>query len=205
MLAADTVLHYTTSTINVDDFSASPQLGQSGRGLSETCLHFNRTDNSGYPCTRNIELSISDYDAYLRQQNEMFDLRQNTSLTSEIRLAPAQSSVAGDIAMLLPKSSTLSPFVDYRASTIGISTHCKLITNKCEFGVWGANDSYSGFYCSAYFYGVLGKTAVIANDSSTTDDPDIPPLASKLSPVLQCVISSIFMPRSLTFVQDCIL
>jgi hypothetical protein len=184
-LVADTVLHYTTSTINLDDVSVSKQLGESGRGLSETCLQLNRTENGGYPCSVNIGLSVSDYDAYLRGQNEMFYLRHNTSQTSEIRLAPAQGSVLGDIAMLLPQSSTLSPFVDYRASTIGISSHCKPITDKCKFGVWGTNDSYSGFYCSPYFYGVLGKPAVVANDSSTTGDPDIPPLASKLSPNLQ--------------------
>ncbi|KIW90132.1 uncharacterized protein Z519_09563 [Cladophialophora bantiana CBS 173.52] len=115
----------------------------------------------------------------------MFYLRHNTSETSEIRLAPAQGLALEDTAMLIPKSTTLSPFVDYRASTIGISTSCKPITDKCQFGVWGTNDAYSGFYCSPYFYGVLGKTAIIANDSTTTDDPDIPPLASKLSPNLQ--------------------
>lgn len=185
VLIADTVLHYTTSTINLDDVSVSKQLGESGRGLSETCLLVNRSENAGYPCSRNILLSLSDPDAFLREQNEMFYLQHNTSQISEILLAPAQGSVSGDIAMLLPQSSTLSPFVDYRASTIGISTHCKPITDKCEFGVWGTNESYSGFYCSHYFYGVLGKPAVVANDSSTTGDPDIPRLALKLSPNLQ--------------------
>jgi hypothetical protein len=182
VLIADTVLHYTTSTINLDDVSVSKQLGGSGRALSETCLQLNRTENNGYPCSRNF---VSDLDTFYREQNEMFYLRHNTSQTSEIRLAPAQGSVLGDIAMLLPQSSTLSPFVDYRASTIGISTHCKPITDKCDFGVRGTNDAYSGFSCSPYFYGVLGKPAVVANDSTTTDDPDIPPLAFKLSPNLQ--------------------
>ncbi|KAK5047531.1 hypothetical protein LTR84_006628 [Exophiala bonariae] len=185
VLIADTVLHYTTSTIELDDVSRSAQLGESGRGLSEECLQLSRIDNSGYPCSRNIGLSASDPNAYLREQSEMFYLRHNTSQTSEIRLVPAQGSESTDVVLLIPKSSTLSPFVDYRASTIGITTSCEPITDKCQFGVWGANDAYSGFYCSPYFYGVLGKTAIIANDSTTTDDPDIPPLSSKISPNLQ--------------------
>jgi len=163
----------------------SKRLGQSGRGLSERCLRVNRTENARYPCSRNVDLSVSDLNAFLREQNEMCYLRHNTSQISEIRLAPAQGLALGDVAMLLPQSSTLSPFVDYRTSTIGVSTHCKSITDKCEFGVWGPNDEYSGFYCSRYFYGALGKPAVVTNDSSTAGDKDIPTLASKLSPNLQ--------------------
>jgi hypothetical protein len=181
MLVADALLHYTTSTVELDDVKVSNTLGASGRGLSQECLQLDRMENYGLPCSLNHFSSEEDYQ---REHNEVFFLYHNKSQISEIRLLPKYSSTQGDVAVLLPQTQGLSPYVDYRASTIGISTSCKTITKQCDFGVWGPNDMYSRFHCSPNFWGVLGKSANVCDDSDS-HDPDVPPLAFKLSPNLQ--------------------
>jgi hypothetical protein len=181
MLAADTLLHYTTSTVEIDDVKVSSTLGASGRGLSQECLQLNRLENYGLPCSLN---NLEPREEFLREHNEVFFLHHNASQISEIRILPQNSSTKGDVAVLLPQTQGLSPYVDYRASTIGISTSCKAISKQCKFGAWGTNGMYSGFYCSPNFWGVLGKSANVSDDSDF-QDPDVPPLAFKLDPNLQ--------------------
>lgn len=179
--AADTLVHYTTTTVEYHQVEESSSVQEFGRGLSQECLSMDRDANGGLPCSVNSLIPNNDY---LRGQNEMLFLLHNSSQISEIRVATADG---GDIAFLLPKTQDLSPYIDYRASTIGITTQCKPISHLCDFGVWGPDDLYSGFFCSPKFWGVLGKTV------NKTSDPDVPPLAFSINTNLLWVTSSIFL------------
>ena len=150
MFGADTLVHYTTQTVEFDEVKVASLTDASGRGLSLECLTLNRTDNFGYPCSLNNLISDT---AFLSERNEMLFLYHNVSQISEIRVV---ASDLGNTALLLPKTTSLSPYVDFRASTIGITTQCKPITPKCDFGVWGPKKVYSGFFCSPRFWGSLG-------------------------------------------------
>ena len=172
LFAADTLIHYTTKTIAYDQVEVSRVAQEYGRGLSQECLSMNRSENAGFPCSENSLIPMNDY---LHQQNEMLFLSLNSSQISEIRIVTVDGD---DIALLLPKTQNLSPYLDYRASTIGITTQCKPISNLCNFGVWGPDDEYSGFYCSSKFWGSLGEAV---NGSS---NEGIPPLAIKTGPNL---------------------
>jgi len=169
MLAADTLVHYTTKTVEYHQVEETSSVQAFGRGLSQQCLSMNRTANSGFPCSINSLIPTNDY---LRQQNEMLFLLHNSSQISEIRVVTADG---GEIALLLPRTQHLSPYIDYRASTIGITTQCKPISHLCDFGVWGPNELYSNFSCSSKFWGVLGKTF------NSTYDPDVTPLAIRVN------------------------
>ena len=173
MFAADTTIHYTTETVVYHQVEETSSFHEFGRALSQQCLSMDRNANFGAPCSLNSLIPVNNY---LSQQNEMLSLYHNSSQTSEIRIAAADGS---EFAFLLPKIQYVSPFLDYRASTIGISTQCKPITQLCNFGVWGVDGMYSGFFCSPNFWGVLGKT-----NTNITSDPDVPPLAVKASPNL---------------------
>jgi hypothetical protein len=140
-----------------------------------------RDANGGLPCSVSSLISENDY---LREQNEMLFLLHNSSEISEIRVVPGDD---GDIAFPLPKTQYLSPYIDYRASTIGMTTQCKPISHLCDFGAWGPDDLYSGFFCSSKFWGVLGKTV------NKTLDPDVPPLAISINTNLLWVTSLIFL------------
>ena len=172
MFVADTLVHYTTQTVLFDQVTVDRSHQTSGRGLSAECLSLKRADNFGFPCSINNLISPN---AYLAEQNEMLFLSHNTSKQSEIRLIDSE---LGNIAVLLPKTQDLSPYVDYRASTIGISTQCKPITPSCNFGVWGPKDLYSGFFCSPQFWGSLG----VSNSNASVPGIDYPALAFRLGP-----------------------
>lgn len=170
MFAADTLIHYTTKTVDLDRVSVSSNVQAFGRGLSQECLSLNRRSNDGFPCT--INTFISD-DAYFKAQNEMLFLLQNTSQTSEVRTFRTDNGT--DVAFLLPKVQNISPYIDYRASTIGITTQCKPISQLCNFEAMSNRSDYARFSCNPKFYGALG---LIANE---TYNPNIPPLAFEMS------------------------
>ncbi|KAJ9607577.1 hypothetical protein H2200_007655 [Cladophialophora chaetospira] len=173
MFSADTLVHYTTQTVQYDQVNVDTtnSLQAAGRGLSEECLSLKRANNFGYPCSINNLISDNEY---LIEHNEMLFLYHNSSIFSEIRMV---ASDVGDVALLLPKTPGLSPYVDFRASTIGITTKCKPVTPSCNFGVWGPDDLYSGFYCSPGFWGSLGQA-----DTANTTIPgtDFPALGFKI-------------------------
>lgn len=190
VFGADTALHYTTSTINFDQVSISPETHAYGRGLSAACLSLNRSENFGLPCSRNSLVAASDYDVYVAGQNEIFYLQHDTSNTSEIRLvsAPAQppdSTPDDKVAILIPQSANLSPFRDYRAETTGVITTCEPISSQCTWAALGPDLLYSEFNCSDGFFGVLGKPANTSAGGTIISDPDVPPLGFKPGAALQ--------------------
>ena len=185
VLIGDTTLHYTTSTIPFDQISISTNRSEFGRGLSQQCLELNRIENGGLPCSLNNQLASENFTEFIACENEISFLQLNTSTQSEIRILPQQLPARGDVATLLPQTATLSPYIDYRGSTIGVATQCNLISEKCNFKVGGPSNFYSYFNCSADFWGVLGKAPLISELNTKTQDPNVSPLAFKPAPNIQ--------------------
>lgn len=191
VFAADTAVHYSTSTITFDQITISNEKLAYGRALSEACLTLSRLDNLGLPCSRNGITAVDDYDTYAAGQNEIFFLNHDTSSTSKIVLVDSDpnkgSNASTQVALLIPQPSTLSPFRDYRAETAGVMMTCEPVTNtKCNWtdGVLG-EETFSQFNCSDSFYGILGKMAKIDDSGHLIEDPDVPILATKPGSVIQ--------------------
>jgi hypothetical protein len=170
---ANVFLHLTTEMIEFHKFDLESRY-EPGRGLSQLCLEGNRQENS-YPCTYN--LSDPDMPRHLLEQ---FRLQRNTSSISQI--AFVREHVDGStLALLVPLD--VPSTIDYRATSIGVSTECSFITSECSMryaseNISDASTYYTIFNCSTGFYGVLGKAPVI-NNSLTANDGDIPPLGYK--------------------------
>jgi hypothetical protein len=211
VFAADTALHYTTSTINFDQISITPtpQTHAYGRALSEECLTLNRSANFGLPCSRNGIVSSTDYDEYVAGQNEIFYLLHGTSNISQIVRVDApeedqQSSnnsnnTKAQVALLLPQTANLSPYRDYRATTAGVITECTPISSECEWKTSGPEELYSQFNCSKNFWGVLGKAPNVTDTGTVVSDDDVPPLGFKPGSSLQY---SFFMDETLNVPYD---
>jgi hypothetical protein len=207
VFGADTALHYTTSTINFDQVSISPDNHAYGYGLSSECLALNRTENFGLPCTRNSVIGATDYDAYVAGQNEIFYLQRGTSNLSEIRLVAAPSSMssnatsagAAKVALLMPQSTNLSPFRDFQALTTGVMTTCEPISSQCTWTSGGPGNYWSSFNCSENFWGVLGKAPNLTDKGMLDGDSSVPPLGFKPGAALQY---SFFMDEELTTPYD---
>ncbi|EXJ89265.1 hypothetical protein A1O3_02331 [Capronia epimyces CBS 606.96] len=185
VFAADTVLHYTTSTINFDQVSISSRMNSYGRELSSECLTLNRSANYGLPCSRNGDVARTDYDAYVAGQNEIFFLQHGTSNESEILLVTNPKSTREQAALLVPRSGKLSPFQDFRAETTAVITTCTPISSECQWKTGGPSDMYSQFNCSDEFWGVLGKAANVSDTGALVSDADVPPLGFKSGTSLQ--------------------
>ncbi|RVX73514.1 hypothetical protein B0A52_02402 [Exophiala mesophila] len=186
VFAADSAVHYTTSTIAFDRVSVSSEKLSYGRGLSEACLTLNRSENFGLPCSRNGLVAMNDYDTFARGQNEIFFLNHGISNESEILLVdqPGDNDTI-QAAVIIPQHAILSTYRDYRAETVGVVTTCEPITNQCEWTDGGSNDNYSQFNCSDHFWGILGKMVQIDTTGRTVEDPDVPPLAYKPGSAVQ--------------------
>lgn len=187
VFAADSAVHYTTSTIAFDEISISSTRQAYGRGLSEACLTLNRSENYGLPCSRNGVVAVEDYNAYVTGQNEIFILNHAESNISEIRLVdPPASQNAAKVALLIPQHAGLNPLRDFRAETAGIVTTCTPITNtKCRWIDGNPLENYSQFNCSDNFWGILGKKMVIDDTGTALADPDVPVLGFKPSSGMQ--------------------
>jgi hypothetical protein len=179
MYGGQVFLHLTTEMIEFNRLDFDSPYGP-GRGLSQLCLEGNRVENH-YPCTYN--LSNPDMPGQLQEQ---FRLQRNTSSISQIAYVPGGFD-SGNIALLVPMDVPSN--IDYRATSIGVSTECSFITSGCNMRYASQNISepstyYTIFNCSTAFYGVLGKAPVI-NNSLTANDGDIPPLDYKPMALLQ--------------------
>ena len=179
----DTALHYTTNTVQFDQVVAVPQPSHAfGRGLSTQCLNFNRTSNFCYPCTLDLE---EEQEVMAAQSNEAFFLQHNTSTQSEIRIIGDDTLKNGDLAILTPQAQNLPRGIEYRGSTIGVSTQCLPISSQCNMWANGVDGTHTQFNCSANFFGLLGKAPNISEIYTKAQDPDVPPLDWKPSPNLQ--------------------
>jgi hypothetical protein len=184
VFVADTYLHYTTQTVDFDQIAIVTQpTNMFGRALSKYCLDFNRTENYGFPCS----MSATDPNA-VAEQNEIFRLQHNSSSASEIQFVHTDNLPHGDVALLVPQSQSFSQDVDFRASTIGVSSQCVSITTDCEMRYDTQYSYHTLFNCSDNFWGVLGKSPNISEvDGTFYPTPYVPSLGYKPAPNLQSV------------------
>ena len=180
VILTDSVLHYVTQTIDLSLITTEPAGASYGRALSSTCLNFNRTELFGWPCS--VGIGWNDTNIF-EEQIEHFQLAQNTSISSEIRLTSLQSDQKEEMAYLLPSSSSIDPNIEYHAATIGVSTTCELVPpTACNFTSWGPDLIYTNFTCSPSFYGTIGKTPNISEaDGTRAPDPYRSPLMYKVA------------------------
>lgn len=184
VFVADTALHYSTSTIDFDVINTNiDSLHEYGRGLSQYCLGFDRMGNVGFPCSYNITVSNPNRWA---EANEIFYLQHNESRVSEIRRVPNMDLAHGDLALLMPRMQNVPSEIEFRASTVGVSTQCYPITSQCNMRITDpALPIHTEFNCSRGFFGVLGKSPNISELSGFATDSDVPPLGFKPTPNLQ--------------------
>lgn len=177
VFGSDAALHFTTTTIPFDQIREDlvPNL-QYGRGLLEFCLNFNRLENYGLPCS--YDYLETDPNA-VEQQNESFRLQHNTSQISELLVVEDQSLRHGDMIVLAQKSTAADDEVDYKASTIGVSSQCHPITTQCNMRTDPDTVFHTLFNCTDQFWGVLGAAPATSATFSKAIDPNVPGLAYK--------------------------
>ncbi|KIW29971.1 uncharacterized protein PV07_05755 [Cladophialophora immunda] len=162
VFVADTVLHYTTSTLEFDQILVPPHPNQEvGRGLSEFCLTFNRTF-VGLPCSLTTDSGVvnpnANFDA--TESNRLF---HNSSQLSEMRITTTDDVPGADLAYLIPQQQTIVPNTDYEASTIGISTTCRFVNPaSCGMVLW--DNYYTNFSCTDMFHGTIGMPPIVSTD-----------------------------------------
>ncbi len=178
---SDTALHYSTSTIAFDRITSIAQPEHEfGYGLSPICLDMDRVkDNFGFPCSEPVGGPFEDLNRTAKR-NEMSRLQSNGSSVSQIRVT-SSSDVEDDIAILIPNPARLSSGGDYRASTIGVASHCRFIPpSVCNLTAIGRDDINTQFNCSDNFFGVLGLSPNISSpNGQKAIDPNLSPLAFK--------------------------
>ncbi|KIX98318.1 uncharacterized protein Z520_05619 [Fonsecaea multimorphosa CBS 102226] len=170
VFVADTILHYTTSTVEFDQISVPPQPNQEfGRGLSEFCLTFNRTF-VGFPCSDTTDSGVVDPNANF-EATETNRLFHNTSQLSEIRITATDDVPGADLAYLIPQQESIVPNTDYEASTIGISTTCRFVNPaSCGMVLW--DDYYTNFSCTDMFHGTIGMPPIVSTSLLDPRPPD---------------------------------
>jgi hypothetical protein len=182
VFVTDTYLHYTTQTVDFEQIAIVTQpTSLFGRALGKSCLDFNRTKNYGFPCS----MSATDPNA-VAEQNEIFHLQHNSSSASEIRFVHTDNLLHGDVALLVPQSQSFSQDVDFRTSTMGVSSQCIPITTDCKMRYDTQYPYHTLFNCSDNFWGVLGKSPNISEvDGTFYPTPYVPPLGYKPAPNVQ--------------------
>jgi len=187
VLMASTWLQIVMQAINFETITTNPSpIFAFGRGLSKMCLDFNRTANGGHPCTCDMIPAKSDYLPIALAQTEIYYLQQNISRESEIRIVAEPDLRHGDLAVLIPQTDTRPDNIDYRASTIGVSTQCRPMTSQCHMKTVGPSGQHTQFNCTDGFWGVLGKPPNVTTvTEAKAEDPDLPPMAFKPSQSLQ--------------------
>lgn len=183
IIIADQVFHYTTTTVQISQATEASTLSSFGRGLTEECLSLKREDNRGWPCSLDGALIDRNVTEYIAQRNQIFFLHQGISKISSIDLVDTWEN-GTRLALLTPQDVNAN--IDFRASTIGLSSYCRPITTECALRPTGPQGSYASFNCSENFWGVLNKTP-LSDNNATAIDPDVPPLAFKTSKNLQYV------------------
>jgi hypothetical protein len=109
----------------------------------------------------------------------------NASKSSNIEFVTQDGFDSQISAIITPAADSVPINVDFRATTIGVSSECVFITPICDFRYQSSalNDSaayLTVFNCSNAFYGVLGKTPIVNPSLSTlAGDPDLCPLCYK--------------------------
>jgi hypothetical protein len=183
VFGSDAALHFTTTTVPFDQLkdTLTPTL-QYGRGLSEYCLTLNRLQNYGLPCSYNY---IETDPNAVEESNESFRLAQNNSKISELLVVQDRTLTRGDMVVLTPAANTVDSEVNYKASTIGVSSQCYPITTRCNMRSDTANEYHTLFNCTDQFWGVLGAAPNASQTFTKAIDANVPGLAYKPAANLQ--------------------
>ncbi|RMZ92001.1 hypothetical protein DV736_g758, partial [Chaetothyriales sp. CBS 134916] len=105
---------------------------------------------------------------------------------------------------MIPNPARLSTEADFRASTIGVSTQCRLVPPAvCNMTATRDGDINTQFNCSDNFFGVLGLSPNISSaDGTKAIDPNLSPLGFKPAVNLQWAfftsenLSTLYNPES---------
>lgn len=177
MWAADTVFHTLSEAVSVPEITISTSINSFGHQLIDSCLLFNRSENSCLPCTRDQNGNGLEY---WERKNSVYKLRTNISEVSQVQ------SIDSDLSILLPYSSRVPNNTDYRATTLGVSIGCRPVTDTCQPRYLNEISDRTVFNCTDEFRGVIGEAPMMPlNASFTILDPDTPPLSFKTSAYLQ--------------------
>lgn len=177
VFGSDAALHFTTTTVPFDQLrnTSVPTL-QYGRGVNALCSNFPRLENYGLPCSYSF---LGDPNA-AEEVTESFRLQHNTSQISELLVVTDKSLVHGDMIVLAQQATAMDSEVDYKASTIGVSSQCYPITTKCNLRSDPTNPFQTLFNCTDEFWGIIGANPPNGNANlSKAVDPNIPGLAYK--------------------------
>lgn len=195
MFAAETSLNIITKTVQFETLSVANEPSFAfGRGLSEFCLTFSREENYGFPCSYDFHQETQAVSLQLAiSENEAFRLEHNNSKHSQIQLIQGQGLkqrglTHGNLAIVLTQPTILSSYVDFTASTIGVSTQCRPMTPECDMRVGGDGGYHTQFNCTSGFWGTLGKAPNITELTLSSDkawDPYTPGMNWKPSSNLQ--------------------
>lgn len=188
IFAADTALHYTTGSVTYKFHTkVDESFHQLGRSLSPDCLHFNRSDNFAYPCSYVYDKRLLDEGdgspVDFVDQFALTSLLFNTSGRNQIQTVVTPDLQHGDLLVLMSGEKETPVDLDYRASTLGVSTQCQPMTRKCQFRnmTRTRGDSefpMAGFNCTENFWGVLLDADMPSNSSNwVTQSPDIAPFS----------------------------
>jgi hypothetical protein len=181
VVIADTALHYFTSTIGfVDIVYNNESMSLFSRGLSDRCLNWKRSpDFLCFPCSAAIWTDEAQEMAVIAARNELYFLQHNTSTISQIRLIEYAGIPETDLALLLPQTENLDPNIDYRGSSVAVSTQCSPVIQNCSPKHTGVDAFNTQFNCSSGFYGVIGLPPVVSDSGSNINQPvdsNVPPL-----------------------------
>ena len=182
--AAIIALHLTVNTIAFDRIhTAKQELYSPSFHISESCLEGN-VFGTFFPCT--WDSSNSNLAAQLREQ---YLLQHQASNIANVRSVDDSNIAPQVLTVLTPGKEVVPANIDFRATSIGVSTECSFITPACGMRYEAAfpdPDTYkTSFNCSNAFYGVLGVVPELANGSTTAGDSNVPDLCLKPSAILQ--------------------
>ena len=180
IFCADTAIHAFTSTVPFSRSQMQVQLSRDfGRGLLGECINFDRETNQGLPCTVIADASVG-ANVIARNAGEVISLQRNVSSENSIWTVQDEKLKNGDLLILMPQLANIPPDLDYRATTVGVSTQCVPSSRRCDVrltGGLGPETSYVVFNCTDHFRGVLGADPSISNNTlvwthtdSTTPD-----------------------------------
>ena len=177
----DQFFHIWSESVVVDRYKEPENFSTFGRGLTHRCITIDRATNFGFPCT--LDNSLSDQE-YSERENEVSYIQANTSRLNQIQFLTAADLPRGDLAVLYPAAGIVPSNIDYRGSTLGVSTQCQLMTPICR--IKHLSILLTQFNCTDTFFGVLGKAVNVSyNLTFKAVDPDVPGLAWKVSPGLE--------------------
>lgn len=169
LTAADIAAHYTATSVQISQPVEVVSVGSWSFELSEVCQDLNRADNMYMPCSYNLQLYYSDKAKFIAQQKEIIDLSHNISKRAEVRLVQDPQAKESKLAVLLPRSESLSSTLQFRARTVAVHTESRLITDTCNFRQSKLGTNYWDFNCSESFWGVLGKQPGTPSQPLTAD------------------------------------